>query len=65
MSEEVLAQVFDPFFTTKRNKGGTGLGMNIVFNIIEQKLSGHIEINSNLGEGVTCKITLPMLLTAD
>ena len=65
MSKEVLAQVFDPFFTTKRNKGGTGLGMNIVFNIIEQKLSGHIEINSNLGEGVTCKITLPMLLTAD
>jgi len=65
MSKEVLVQVFDPFFTTKRNKGGTGLGMNIVFNVIEQKLSGHIEINSNLGEGVTCKITLPMLLTAD
>ena len=65
MSKEVLAQVFDPFFTTKRNKGGTGLGMNIVFNVIEQKLSGHIEINSTLGEGVTCKVTLPMLLTAD
>jgi len=63
MSEEVLAQVFDPFFTTKRNQGGTGLGMNIVFNIIEQKLSGHIEINSSLGQGVTCVITLPMLLT--
>jgi len=65
MSDEVLAQVFDPFFTTKRNKGGTGLGMNIVFNIIEQKLSGHIDISSVLGEGVTCKITLPLLLTAD
>jgi len=65
MSKDVLAQVFDPFFTTKRNKGGTGLGMNIVFNIIEQKLSGHIDISSNLGEGVTCKITLPVLITAD
>ena len=65
MSKEVLSQVFDPFFTTKRNKGGTGLGMNIVFNIIEHKLSGHIDINSNLGKGMTCKITLPMLLTAD
>jgi len=64
MSKNVLAQVFDPFFTTKRNKGGTGLGMNIVFNIIEQKLSGHIDISSNLGEGVTCKITLPLLLAA-
>ena len=64
MSKEVLAQVFDPFFTTKRNQGGTGLGMNIVFNIIEQKLSGHIEINSELNKGVTCKITLPILLNA-
>jgi len=65
MSKDVLAQVFDPFFTTKRNKGGTGLGMNIVFNIIEQKLSGHIEISSSLGKGVTCKITLPILLATD
>ncbi|MBL4941552.1 MAG: DUF4154 domain-containing protein [Colwellia sp.] len=65
MSEEVLAQVFDPFFTTKRNQGGTGLGMNIVFNIIEQKLCGHINISSNLGEGVICKITLPMLVSVD
>lgn len=65
MSKEVLMQVFDPFFTTKRNQGGTGLGMNIVFNIITQKLSGHIDINSSLGKGVTCVITLPMLLTAD
>ena len=65
MSKEVLAQVFEPFFTTKRNKGGTGLGMNIVFNVIEQKLSGHIDINSAPNEGVICKITLPLLLTTD
>lgn len=65
MSAEVLQQVFDPFFTTKRNKGGTGLGMNIVYNIIEQKLSGKIDIKSNEGQGVTCKITLPVLLSID
>lgn len=62
MDENTLMQVFDPFFTTKRNKGGTGLGMNIVFNIIEQKLSGHIEMQSALGEGVICTITLPLLI---
>ena len=60
-----MAQVFDPFFTTKRNKGGTGLGMNIVFNVIEQKLAGHINISSKLGEGVTCEVTLPLSVTAD
>lgn len=65
MNKDVLAQVFDPFFTTKRNQGGTGLGMNIVYNIIGQKLSGHIDISSKIGEGVTCKITLPVLVTAD
>ncbi len=62
MDENTLMQVFDPFFTTKRNKGSTGLGMNIVFNIIEQKLKGHIEIQSALGEGVICTITLPLLI---
>ncbi|MCW8832075.1 MAG: YfiR/HmsC family protein [Colwellia sp.] len=61
MDEKTLLQVFDPFFTTKRNKGGTGLGMNIVFNIVEQKLNGHIEMQSSLGEGVICTITLPLL----
>lgn len=60
MDEDTLKQVFDPFFTTKRNKGGTGLGMNIVFNIIERKLFGHIEMQSELGEGVTCIISLPL-----
>ncbi|OUR63023.1 hypothetical protein A9Q74_02095 [Colwellia sp. 39_35_sub15_T18] len=63
MDENTLMQVFDPFFTTKRNKGGTGLGMNIVFNIIEQKLSGRIEMQSALGEGVICTITLPLLIS--
>ena len=59
MDNKTLSQVFDPFFTTKRNKGGTGLGMNIVFNIIEQKLAGHIEMESAPDEGVKCSIMLP------
>ncbi|MGL1956678.1 MAG: YfiR/HmsC family protein [Colwellia sp.] len=62
MTEEVLAQIFDPFFTTKRNKGGTGLGMNIVFNIIEQKLAGKIQVDSVYEQGITCAITLPKSL---
>jgi len=62
MSEEVLDNIYEPFYTTKRNSGGTGLGMNIVYNIIAQKLKGTININSKLGAGVTMTLTLPVSL---
>jgi signal transduction histidine kinase len=59
MSAEVLNSIFEPFFTTKRGKGSTGLGMNIVYNIIVQKLKGDIKITSEQGVGSTFVITLP------
>jgi len=59
MSNEVLHNIFEPFFTTKRNSGGTGLGMNIVFNIIRQKLKGDISVESELGKGSCFTICLP------
>lgn len=59
MTSEVLHNIFEPFFTTKRNSGGTGLGMNIVFNIIRQKLHGQIEVTSAPGEGACFTLTLP------
>lgn len=63
MSPEVLQNIFEPFFTTKRNSGGTGLGMNIVYNIISQKLQGSINIESEEGQGSCFIITLPKTLT--
>ena len=59
MTPEVLNKIFEPFFTTKRSKGSTGLGMNIVYNIISQKLLGKIVIESKQGIGSTFIITLP------
>ena len=59
MSEEVLRHVFDPFFTTKMGQGGTGLGMNIVYNIVTGILAGRIAIESAPGAGTTVRITLP------
>lgn len=59
MSQEVQAQVFQPFFTTKRGKGGSGLGMNIVSNIVTQVLKGEISIDSQEGRGSTFIIHLP------
>ncbi|QYK00471.1 two-component regulator propeller domain-containing protein [Shewanella psychrotolerans] len=59
MSDELQSQVFQPFFTTKRGKGGSGLGMNIVYNIVTQVLGGEIQIASTPEQGSTFIITLP------
>jgi signal transduction histidine kinase len=49
--------LFDPFFTTKT--GGTGLGLSIVYSII-QKHHGRIEVESELGEGSSFILSLPI-----
>jgi len=64
MNQHVLDNIFEPFFTTKRNSGGTGLGMNIVYNIISQKLQGTIKIESAPEQGAIFNITLPAQLIA-
>lgn len=53
-----LEKIFDPFFTTKEVGKGTGLGMNIAYNIIKQH-QGTISVESKVGEGTNFKITLP------
>ncbi len=53
-----LPKIFDPFFTTKKQGEGAGLGLAIARRII-QKLKGHVEIFSTLGQGTTCHIIFP------
>lgn len=60
MTQEVLDHIFDPFFTTSRGKGGTGLGMNIVYNLVTQSLNGGIQCFSTLGQGSLFMITIPI-----
>lgn len=59
MSEKTLHQVFDPFFTTKLGQGGSGLGMNIVYNVVTGMLGGTIVIASTPGNGTSITIMLP------
>lgn len=61
MSKEAVHNVFEPFFTTNRNKGGTGLGMFIFYNLITQKLGGEVTCSSELDKGVIFKLNLPNL----
>lgn len=49
ISKENLSKIFDPFFTTGRESGGTGLGLNIIYNIIVGKLHGNITCSSENG----------------
>ncbi|OQY38226.1 MAG: hypothetical protein B6229_06445 [Spirochaetaceae bacterium 4572_7] len=57
---EHLEKIFDPFFTTKRDQGGSGLGLNIVYNIVTQKLFGDIQCISELGNGTEFHISFPI-----
>ncbi len=52
IKKENLNKIFDPFFTTNREEGGTGLGLNIIYNIITTTLQGTIECNSEENKGV-------------
>ena len=56
---ENIPYVFDPFFTTKEIGEGTGLGLNMAYNIIN-KHNGKINIDSVVGEGTTFIITIPI-----
>ena len=53
-----LPKIFDPFFTTNRGKGGTGLGLNVTYNIVTNVLGGTIECRSDEGQGVEFLIGL-------
>lgn len=60
ISEIDQAHIFNPFFTTKDVGEGTGLGLSIVYKIIE-KWGGTIKVQSEVGEGTTFSIYIPIM----
>ncbi len=63
IAPEVLGKIFEPFFSTARGKGGTGLGLNIVYNLVTQKLQGRIDVQSEVGKGTQFKIVIPLTVS--
>jgi signal transduction histidine kinase len=59
ITPENLSKIFEPFFTTKRGQGGTGLGLHIIYNLVNQKLQGTIKCQSQLGHGTKFLIKFP------
>lgn len=65
MSQELLGQFFQPFFSTKIGRGGTGLGMSIVENLVKKTLGGTLTVQSSLGQGSTFLIRIPLRAPQD
>jgi len=57
--KEIQTKIFEPFFTTKEVGQGTGLGLSLVYEIV-QKHQGQIKVDSQTGKGTVFTIVLPV-----
>jgi signal transduction histidine kinase len=64
IAPENLARIFEPFFTTRLGKGGSGLGLSIVRNMVVGALGGKISVASTLGKGAMFTVTIPLMAPA-
>lgn len=59
MSAQSLARIFEPFFTTSRERGGSGLGLYICYNIVTARLGGSIRCDSEPEKGCRFDVRFP------
>ena len=61
IDEANLARIFDPFFTTKMGRGGSGLGLHIVYTLVTDLLGGTVQAQSQKGQGSCITLELPLV----
>ena len=59
MDDKTRQRCLEPFFSTKRDRGGTGLGLAMVYGMMERH-EGTIEVESELGKGTTMRLIFPL-----
>ncbi|QQD19614.1 CHASE domain-containing protein [Spongiibacter nanhainus] len=60
IGDEALGKVFEPFYTTRRGKGGTGLGLHLVYNIVHHQLGGRVRvISGSARRGCCVEVVIP------
>ena len=60
ISEKNLSKIYEPFFSTNKEAGGSGLGMNIIYNIVTINLKGTIDCKSKENVGTRFNIVVPL-----
>ena len=58
MDAATRARLFEPFFTTKRPGEGAGIGMAVVYRIVE-RAGGFVHVESEPGRGTRIRVVLP------
>ena len=58
MDEDGVKRIFDPFYSTRRGRGGSGLGMHIVYNLVTNTFEGSIDCTSRPDNGVLFRMKL-------
>jgi signal transduction histidine kinase len=64
IAADIQARVFDPMFTTRMGRGGMGLGLSVVHNIITRNLGGKVTVRHAEPRGACFVVTLPAVAPA-
>ena len=59
INKENIDKIYEPFYTTSRGEGSSGLGLNMIYNLVTQALNGSIVCHSQLNKGTQFTIEFP------